>query len=200
MIDVLKDALKSPAGSFSFIFALMVLAFWLVHFVTKKITEINAGHSTLDKSVNKIETHVDEIRKDMSFLKGSIEILKRGAEPVVKSHSPVSITESGLKMAKDFEPEMMITRNWSNIFADLEKNICDKNAYDIQQYCIETASVEPERFLESSDLKKMKEYAYIKGNPLQYYMPIFGVLIRDKYLELKGIKVSEIDKYDPKIK
>jgi hypothetical protein len=197
MIDLIREALKSPAGSFSFILSLMILAFWLTHFVTKKITEINSGHSTLDKSVNKIETHIDEIRKDMSFLKGSIEVLRRGADPVVQSHSPVSLTESGKTMAKEFNAEKMIAHNWENIFADLEKNICDKNAYDIQQYCIETASVEPDRFLESSDLNKMKEYAYLNGNPLQYYMPIFGVLIRDKYLQIKGIKVSEIDKYDP---
>lgn len=200
MIELIKEALRSPAGSFSFIFALMVLAFWLTHFVTKRITMINAGHSTLDKSVNKIETHIDEIRKDMSFLKGSFEVLRRGADPVIQSFSPVTLTDIGLAMAKEFDAEKMISHNWDNIFSDLEKNICNKNAYDIQQYCIETASVEPDRFLESSDLKKMKEYAYEKGNPLQYYMPIFGVLIRDKYLQIKGIKVSEIDKYDPKLK
>lgn len=197
MIDLIKEVLKSPAGSFSFIFALMILAFWLTHYVTKKITLIIAEHSILDKSVNKIEVHIDEIRKDMSFLKGSIEVLRRGADPVVQSHSPVSLTDAGMKMAKEFDAEKMISHNWENIFSDLEKNICNKNAYDIQQYCIETVSVEPEKFLESSDLTKMKEYAYAKGNPLQYYMPIFGVLIRDKYLQIKGIQVSEIDKYDP---
>jgi hypothetical protein len=195
MIDLIKQALSSPAGSFGFVFSILILAFLIVHWVTKKVTCITKDHSVLSEHVKIISSNIHEIGRDISYLKGNIDILNK--PNLAQSHSPISLTEIGKTLSEELQAEKMIIRNWDKIFADLEKNICNKNAYDIQQYCIETAAVETERFLDKSDLEKLKEYAYIKGNPLQYYSPIFGIIIRDKYLEIKGIKVSEVDKYDP---
>jgi len=77
--------------------------------------------------------------------------------------------------------------------------ISDKNAYDIQQFCIEGVSVEPEKFIDSAGLTTIKNYAFKQGNPLQLYTRMIGVIIRDKYLKIKGISIDEIDKHDPAI-
>ncbi len=50
---------------------------------------------------------------------------------------------------------------------------------------------------ESLDL--LKTFAYKKGNSLQLYLRMLGVLIRDTYMEKENISITEIDKYDPNI-
>jgi hypothetical protein len=204
MIDLIKQALESPAGSFGFVFSILVLAFWLVHWVTKKVTTINNSHSELNKKIDKMETNIDDIKTDLSFLKGSFDFLKesfniykKGISPVTASFSPVSLTKTGIETAKKLNAEAMIAKNWDKIYNDLEKNISNKNAYDIQKYCIDTAGMYLDRFISNSDIDFLKILAYKEGNSLLYYTPIFGVLIRDKYLSIKEIDVSEVDEHDP---
>ncbi len=207
-MEFIKLILGSPFGSFGFIVSVLLGCGWLIHYVTKKTTQFTSKHDSLKDNVNningslsgsitKIDNHIDEIRRDLSYLKGSIDIFKRDSPSVAKSHSPVSLTEIGEQLKAELKAEEVIKRNWEKIFADLEKNICNKNAYDIQQYCLEMSAVEPERFLGKLDLDNLKQFAYQKGNLLQYYSPIFGIIIRDKYLEIKGINVSDVDLHDP---
>lgn len=49
------------------------LALWLTHYVTKKVTEIRGGHSSLSATSETIKNDFNEIRKDISYLKGSVE-------------------------------------------------------------------------------------------------------------------------------
>lgn len=73
----------------------------------------------------------------------------------------------------------------------------DKTPYDMQQFCIENVSVDPERFLSEESLNRVKGYAFAKGQPLQLYLRVIGLLIRDRMLAAKGIELSEIDKTAP---
>lgn len=198
MLNLLKDILLSPLGSFASVFSLFALAFWLVYWITKKVTLFDSQREGTNAVVTKIDGHIDEIRRDLSYLKGTIDIIKTGGSPLAKSHSPVSLTDEGIRLATELNADDMICRNWDRIFDILEKNIQDKNAYDIQQYCLETVAVEPDMFFEKADLEKLKQFAYAKGNSLQYYSPIFGIKIRDKYLGIKKINVTDIDLHDPK--
>jgi hypothetical protein len=209
--DFLEKALSSPAGSFSFIFSIMVLAGWLIYFVTKKVTQIRSEHehlrsdseksgSLLDKRFGYVEIHIDEIRKDLSYLKGTIDVIRNDSTPLAQRHSPISLTEKGNEIAIELKAEEMVAKNWDNIKKDLDKNLSDKNAYDIQEYCLETAAVELDKFLTVEDLQTMKTYAFKNGNSLAYYSVIFGLIIRDKYLKCKNIDSSEIDACDPKKK
>ena len=161
---------------------------------------INSDHSTLTKSTEKTEKTIDDIRKDITYLKGSFDLLKsllRDPKPLFDSQSPVSLTEAGHEVAKELKANEIIGRSWEKIFCILEQNISNKNAYDIQQYCIESISVEPEKFFDSKDLATLKDYAFKKGNPLQLYTRLMGILIRDKYFEVKGIPIDDVDKHDP---
>ena len=218
-MDLIKLILSSPAGSFGFVVGILGIAFYLTHYITKKITEINASHGELSKRSCTTDSHIDEIRKDISFLKGSLgsiridelhkdisflkgsmAIMQNGAVPPVKSRSPVSLTEQGQQIAIDLGVEGKIETNWEKIKSDLDLNVSSKNAYDIQTYCMETAAVDAERFFDAQTIDKIKMYAFLNGNNLFYYASIFGVLIRDKYLKEKGIDVSQIDKNDPNYK
>jgi hypothetical protein len=197
MIELLKESLQSPAGSFGFIFALMLLAGWVIYYVTKKVTEINVSHKGLSTSIVKIEDNLDKIREDIYYLKGTIDIIKSGKNPYAKAKSPISLTELGIKVAEELDVSGMISRNWERIYKDLEDNIQDKNAYDIQQYCMDTVAVKPDRFLDKTDIEKVKNKAFLDGNSIIYYAPVIGIPIRDKYFECKGINLADIDKHDP---
>lgn len=49
------------------------LALWLTHYVTKKVTEIRGSNSSLSATSETIKNDFNEIRKDISYLKGSVE-------------------------------------------------------------------------------------------------------------------------------
>ncbi|MCR5588108.1 MAG: hypothetical protein K6F72_00670 [Bacteroidales bacterium] len=220
IISILQMLLGSPVGTFAFILSLMLGAGWLIHWVTKKVTEIKTSHEYLQKEnektndsleihaqktesklehhAEKIDRAMDEIRRDISFLKSAFDIYKTNPpSPLAQSHSPVSLTKKGEEVSEELGAEEMIAKNWDKIYKALEEDVCDKNAYDIQQYCMETSTVELEKFLDPESIEKIKLYAYKAGMPMAYYAPIFGIPIRDKYLERKGISVEEVDKNDP---
>ena len=111
-MDAIKLILSSPAGSFGFVFGIMLLSGWIIFYVTRKVTEITSDHGVLTKSSNKLDTHIDEIRKDLSFVKGSLAVIQSGAAQPTKSHSPGSLTEKGVEIATDLKVEDVIFRNW----------------------------------------------------------------------------------------
>jgi len=207
-MDIIKMILGSPVGSLGFVVGIMLGAGWLIYFVTKKVTEIQKEHehmqgnagkleNTIDRRFGMVETHIDEMRKDLSYLKGSIELIRSGANQPTKSRSPISLTEVGIKIAEELKVEELVAQNWDKIAANMDANVKDKNAYDIQTYCMETAAVDPESFFDDATIHKLKAYAFKNGNSLFYYSGVFGVVIRDKYLQQKGIDVSEVDVNDP---
>ena len=170
------------------------LAFWLTHYITKKVTEIKSSHNTLSESVGKMEKDIDEIRRDLSYLKGTIDIIKspKKGEPLIQSNSPISLTEAGKKVAEELKADILIASNWDKISAMISGTGID-NAYDIQQYCLETSSVEPEKFFDGKSLLHIKDFAYKHGQPLQLYLRMLGVIIRDRYFKEKGVPLSKID-------
>lgn len=195
--NVIKEIISSPGGSFASVFSFLSLIFWLIYFVTKNITKFNTEKGIINNSIGKMETNIDSIRSDLSYLKGTIDIIKSNSNPLAKSNSPVSLTELGLKVAEDLKAEDLIAHNWEKIIKTLDTEISDKNAYDIQEYCKQTAAVQLEKFLNADDINKIKEYAYKQGNNLYYYSIIFALLIRDKYFKYKGINLDDIDKHSP---
>ena len=117
----------SPAGSFGSVFALFALAFWLVHWITKKVTSIENSHGNLKDSNDKTNTKIDslcekqdknmeEIRKDIAFLKAMADIFKSNpAHQIAQSHSPISLTEYGNAVALELDADNSIERNWEKI-------------------------------------------------------------------------------------
>lgn len=231
IFEFIKELLSTDGGSFAFVAILLCLAFYLTHWVTKKVTEITESHKNIEKENQKVSENIekvseklssnmDEIRKDISFLKGINEVFNSninamktdistlkedisflkgmndicGKDPYAQSHSPISLTELGKKVSKEIGVDEMIQRNWNNIANDIDQNTDGMTAYDIQQYCIETAVVKPEKFLLPDDLNKLKDYAYNQGKPIVAFAQIFAITIRDKYLKEKGIHIEEIDK------
>jgi hypothetical protein len=145
--------------------------------------------------IAKIEGNIEKIREDIGYLTGMIEIIKGGKNQFSKSKSPVSLTELEIKVAEEMDVYGMISRNWERIYKDLENNIPDKNAYDIQQYCMETIAVRSDKFFDKTDIEKIKNRAFLNGNSMMEYTPVIGIPIRDKYFECKGINLADIERH-----
>jgi hypothetical protein len=187
MVDLVKDILLSPAGSFGSVAALFGLAFWLVHWITKKVTVINSSHNTLTGRIEKIESRIEKMQEDIVQLKVNVDIIKENIHPLSQAKSPIALTEQGLEFYGKLNAEEMIAKNWDKIAENIEANVHNKSAYDIQKYISDTALVRLETFINESDVEKVKNFAYKEGKSIAYYAPVFWIPIRDKYLTLKKI-------------
>lgn len=114
-----------------------------------------------------------------------------------QSHSPLSLTDKGMEIARRLNAAAMVNDNWGRIRSDMEANICDNTPYDIQQYCIEIAAVEPSRFFDTEVIDRVKQFAFQNGKTLQYYSIVFALIIRDRYFAEKGIALDAVDECDP---
>ena len=198
MIEIVKSILHQPAGSFAFVFGLLFLAGWLIHYVTKFTTKWRCDLNSSADKVGKVENNIDSIKADISYIKGMIGILQSGVgTPLTQSHSPISLTEAGKQLALEIGVQEMIANNWEHINALIRESTKSKNAYDIQQFCIETATISCEKMFTAEDVSKLKNFAFNAGKPLAYYGSKIGVIIRDKYIAENGILVSEVDRHDP---
>ena len=90
----------------------------------------------------------------------------------------------------------MFQRNWERIDRYIDENVRDKNAYDVDQFCLEHAVVFPERFLAKEEVNILKDDAYKEGLSLTSYMRVIAVLSRDKYLAVHNIEVPDKDEKD----
>lgn len=153
----------------------------------------------------KLEAHGLEAHGlEVQSLKTSIEYLNKNLERInsqmsntgmafTQQHSPLRITEKGMEVVKKLGIDKMFERNWSTIRAMIDNDVEQKNAYDINDYCIKYAVVYPEKFLQPEELTILKNDAYARGAALMDYMKIIAVMARDEYFKEKGIKIDDID-------
>lgn len=222
LFDILKEILGSPAGSFGFVFFVLALIAWVIHKVTEFITvwrmkekelcgleertnKQGVKVDILDDKYNRLETKVDNLAKDVMYIKTDISYIKTHLElrdsrlpgNLVQSHSPVSLTDEGKRVAEELGVAAMIEQNWQCIYEYISNNVNSDNAYDIQQFCIETATVLLGKLFTAEDVSKIKTYAYNAGMPLGFYGGMIGVLIRDRYFKQKDINTKAVDDFDP---
>ncbi|GHT51049.1 hypothetical protein AGMMS49982_07550 [Bacteroidia bacterium] len=73
--NLIRDILGSPAGSFASVLGFLILAGWLVYFVTKQATQYACESKSDRDSVKGLQSNVDIIRQDISYIKGNIDLL-----------------------------------------------------------------------------------------------------------------------------
>ena len=190
--EFIRTIFASPAGSFAFVAALLALSYWLVHYVTKKVEQWSAKV----ERVEKMENVIDSIKEDLHYIKATLNVLQSNSSGLTQSHSPIGLTPLGQRVASDMGINEIIANNWDSIY-DLIESQRLRNAYDIQQFCIETATIGLDRLFCRDDVDRIKNFAYNEGKQTAYYGSMIGVIIRDKYFESKGIQPSEVDDNDP---
>lgn len=211
---MLRDIITSNGGAFAVVFAVL----WAVGYSLIKFSEWRLRAEDATKKGDKLESKIEAIMTDLSYIKGEMQSLHtiRGAleslnyiktsvdslrnssfGSLTQAHSPISLTLKGQEVAKEMGIERMIAMNWEKIEASIDAKVAFKNAYDIQQYCIETATVSLETFFSPSDIDTIKMFAFNSGQHLAFYGSMIGVIIRDKYFEIKRIPLAKVDESDP---
>lgn len=193
-LEIIKEILGSSAGSFGFVVFILLLIGWVIY----KITNFTTSWSMKEKGLDKLESKVDALSADTSYIKMQLTLLNTNTiGGLVQSHSPISLTEIGKTIAAKMDIRTIIANNWDNIYEYVDENVQSKNAYDIQQFCIDAATISLDKLFTEADLNKIKMFAYNEGKPLGFYGGMIGVLIRDKYFEQKGINPSLVDEFAP---
>lgn len=190
--EFIRTIFASPAGSFAFVAALLALSYWLVHYVTKKVEQWSAKVNKMEK----MENVIDAIKEDLHYIKATLNVLQANSSGLTQSHSPIGLTAKGKGVASKMGIYDIIARNWDGIYGLIESQNLT-TAYDIQQFCIETATISLEKLFDMEDVNRIKEFAYNEGKQTAFYGSMIGVIIRNKYFEIKGIPVNEVDRSTP---
>ena len=205
MFDVLKLAFQSDAGSFAFVLSIILMVIVGVWYVTKFTTNLSRDvkeckneDDKLDKKIDKVDSKLDKIKDDIAYIKATIGTINtNNPSGLTQSFSPIGLTDKGKNMAEQMGVRGFIVTNWENILQYIDKNSKSMSAYDIQQLCIETASVSLDRLFTEEDVVKVKLFAFENGQNLVYYGGMIGIIIRDMYFKERSIEISEVDKSDP---
>ena len=192
--ELVKLIAGSAAGSAVITAALI----WFVFWVFGKFVKMTTKHEGFEKScadlntrVEKLEGTVHEIKGDMQFVKSTlnniVNMLQTAQKPVIQAHSPLSLTEFGLKMAADMGADAILSRCFSTIKARIDADVIAKTPYDVQTYCLEKIPVFPETYLDAEAIAAIKKYAFDNGRTLFECLKVIGIKARDAYFKATGI-------------
>ena len=201
MLDTIRAILGSPPGSFAFVFGILALAGWVIHYATKFAVNISSKHDRFNERMDKTESVIEEIRRDIVFIKGTLDLAIANKDSLTKKRSPLSLTDSGKEFVETNNLDVMIDSNWQKISSALQ-SINNKNPYDLQEFCIDTAFadttlIKPSKFFSGNDIEKLKVLSFKSGHPLVLITRVMGILIRDRYFDENNIDAGAVDLYDP---
>ena len=194
MLELLKQILISPTGSFGFVVGGVLLVAWFILWVYGKYIKMQATHEHMQETCSRLDGRFASLQDDLAGVKGDVRYIKstlnsltnlaqRGDNaPLMQAHSPLALTESGRHAAEAMGAEKAIAQNWEHIKEELDKALTSQNPYDIQTYCLEQIPIAPARFLDKATLDALKIYAYQNGRTLFDCLKVVGLMIRDKYL------------------
>jgi len=162
----------------------------------KKVEQID----NLKESNKELKGKVEELNNTVIELKTKVNICLplSPANPLAKTKSPISLTEEGNNARKTIRADEIFENHKKHLYAQLDKSKLN-NAYDIQ---VETFKVIDENLFKSLNEQEMillKNEAYKAGQPLEFFLIIFQIILRDCVLKEKGMLISDVDKHDPEI-
>lgn len=192
MFEIIQAGLSSPFGSFAFVLGIMGAVFvgiWKVSYFAAKL-----------KGVDKLEQSIDIIKTDIQYLKGFVQLFKESNNPLSQRQSPVSMTDIGKTVATELNIQNMVINHWDAFCVEVAGCLKkDCNPYDIQVESFKVGD-KYQDFINPQELLAIKNHAFNAGYNLGIYNILFGLIIRDKILQDKGFKQSDIDLHDPTIK
>lgn len=145
-----------------------------------------------DSAVSNINTSITFLSKEIDTAMRMLQSITR-TDAFTQSHSPLAITQKGWEMVRRLGVDKMFEKNWQRIKSLIDSGVGNKNAYDIDDFCIKQAVVFPEKFLGNDEILILKDDAFKKGLTLTSYMKVIAVMSRDRYFEENGLKKEDIE-------
>lgn len=177
---------------------ILVLAIW--GFIKVRDAQIKCiDHDNQIKGmvpeIKDIHNKIAETNTKVSEIGGSVKAIMNmlgQSTPLAVSHSPVTLNDKGLEIAKELDAESIFNK-YSERLVNLVLEQGPITAYDIQTVSFNIAATKLLNMMELSEIEKMKNLAFVKGHILEHLWIIFGIYLRNKVLEIRGIPISEID-------
>lgn len=180
------------------------LMWWLSAKYTKRTLQVdNLPCKSHEESIDKLVTSINNVNITLGKLETGQEDIHRminimaSSSPhsvFTQSHSPISLTEKGKKIAEALGLDKVLEKNWSSMESIIDD---EKNPYDIQMEFISRFILDSEKYIDADSLNAIKNDAYLSGIPLIDYMRMLGVMARDRYFAEHSINISEVDENDP---
>ena len=147
-----------------------------------------------DNAVSKLDTSISFLTKEIETAMRMMQQKDNKGEGFTQAQSPLSITTKGKDMIKHLSLDKMFDRNWPRIKELIESEVPEKNAYDIDNFCIQQAVVFPEKFLAAEEISILKDDAFKNGITLTPYMKVVAVMSRDRYFSEHDMNLPLEDK------
>ena len=150
---------------------------------------------------NGLSSFFIKIKKSIHFkayqkkivLQTKIDLIYQNTHPnkVVGSFSPISLTETGMNIARRIDPSKILDL----YFEDLDSLVQaqqPKTAYDIQVAAFRIVKERLLPLVDTTTFTALKNEAYSNGILLEDILMIFGVLLRNKILLSSGISIHTL--------
>jgi hypothetical protein len=190
-VEIVFSKLIDQLNSSVFILlALIALSGWILY-RGGRWTERFASHG------EKLDG-IAPLTEKVTRLEAKVDLIYQHVNPnrAVQAYSPISLTDVGRDISAKIKAPSILERCYPSL-KNHPEIISAKNAYDIQMACMRIARAEFEKCLNEDELVAVKLEAYNRGNLLEDVLAVFGVLLRNRVLEEKGIPVSEVDRHQP---
>ena len=133
---------------------------------------------------------LDDIRDKVNHILGKID------SPVVRSQSPLSLTELGQSVSGDLGAKL-----WASEKSKQVQNLIQgSRPYRIQRFCFDAVRREnkealglPHDFIDDDMNTKIEDCAFNRGLSLQNIQEVLAIELRDAILDLEGISVEHPD-------
>lgn len=192
MQEIVLQLIAQLNSSVAILMLLVILAFW----ATYKLGGILKSFNFFEKNNSKFESNIDTIKNDLSEAKATVNLLYQAHLKTIESHSPINLSEIGKKISSEINAEQIVINHWDEIKSKIDSmNV--NNPYDVQTISLDLSKGYLQTILTEDEKSKIKNIAFEKGMNLLQIYPILGVIIRDKILQEKNIKIEDIDKHDP---
>ncbi len=143
---------------------------------------------TLESKVKTLEDDLKQTRDKTIACETRLE--ERSGRGLVKSKSPVSLTEKGLDLLQKSGGQEWIISNRIELIAAIKEKK-PTSAYDVQEF----SKIVLKEIVEKNDprLKPLKDYAYAKGIPFDDIVLVMSIQLRDESMpEFPEYKVQDI--------
>lgn len=191
-VDTVLEKLIDQLNTSVFVLLVMLVA---IGYVLMKVGEWKEKFAHHKDRIGNLEALSDKV----VAMSTKVDLIYSHVNPnsMVRARSPITLTEVGIKTAAELNAETMLSKYYSRLKDEIEINK-PQNAYDIQKFSMQVAKEKMIDMIDATEMNAIKDAAYNKGVLLEDIFSIFGVFLRDKILNEKGISVLEVDNHAPK--
>jgi hypothetical protein len=193
MEAILMKLLEQLNSAVFALIAILIIAFWMVY----KFGGITKTFGDFKEKNKELDANIGGIKDTLATIKATTDLLYQAHISTIQSHSPISLSPLGRTYSSDLDMAKKVAKHWDEIKKEIEKK-SPNNPYDVQTVTMEISRQCFDTSFSEEEKSEIKLYAYQKGVNLLQIIPIIGIIIRDKYLQEKGISVDQIDQHDPK--